>query len=122
MGTARGKAAQREPRPPAQAGIRRGAQLRRVQGLRDIGDQIGRMLDADRQPDRGVEHADFLADVGWNAGMRHARRQAGQQLGAAETDRQLEDLQRVEEFEGGGLAADDVERERRAGAGALVCE
>ena len=44
---------------------------------------------------------------------------AGQRFGAAEADRELEDLQRVEEAEGLGLAALDVEREGRAGAGAL---
>src|SRR6266403_3116214 len=38
-------------------------QLCIVQSLRDISDQIGRVFDADRQPDRGVENAYFLADV-----------------------------------------------------------
>ena len=99
-----------------------GAQLCLVQSLRDISDQIGRVFDADRQPDRGVENAYFLADVGWNAGVGHACGQAGKRLGAAQAHRQLEDLQRVQEFEGGGLAADDVERERGARAGALPRE
>ena len=69
-----------------------------------------------------VENAYPLADVGGNAGVGHARGQAGQRFRAAEADGQLEDLQRVEEFEGGGLAADDVERKGRAGAGALTRE
>ena len=43
-------------------------------------------------------------------------------LGAAEAHRQLEDLQRVQEFEYGSLAANDVERERGARAGALPRE
>src|SRR5467141_3601508 len=43
--------------------LTQGAQLCLVQGLRDISDQIGRVFDADRQPDRGVENAYFLADV-----------------------------------------------------------
>ena len=63
-----------------------------------FGDQIGRVLDADRQPDRGVENAYSLADVGRNAGMGPCG-QAGKRLGAAQAHRQLEDLQRVEEFE-----------------------
>src|SRR5450631_3481501 len=69
------------------------------------------MLDADRQADRGVENPYLLADVGWHAGVSHACRQAGKRLGAAQANRQLEDLQRVEEFESRGLAADNVERE-----------
>jgi hypothetical protein len=44
----------------------------------------------------------------------HARGQAGKRLGAAQAHRQLDDLQRVQEPESGGLAADDVERERGA--------
>jgi hypothetical protein len=38
-----------------------------VQSLRDVCDQIGRVFEPDRQPDRGVEHADFLPDVSGNA-------------------------------------------------------
>src|ERR1700674_2487011 len=95
-----------------------GVQLGRVQSLRDVRDQIGRVFNADRQPDRGVENTYFLADVSRNAGVGHACGQAGKRLGAAQAHRQLEDLQRVQEFECGGLAADNVERER--GARALV--
>src|SRR5258708_5313073 len=49
-------------------------------------------------------------------------RQAGERLGTAEAHRQLEDLQRIEEFECRSLAADDVERECGARAGALPLE
>jgi hypothetical protein len=63
-----------------------------------------------------------VADVGRNAGVRHAGWQAGKRLGAAEAHRELEYLQRVEKFESSGLAADDVERERGARAGALPLE
>src|SRR6266404_4125134 len=59
---------------------------------------------------RGVENAYFLADFSRNAGVGHACRQAGKRLGAAQAHRQLEDLQRVQEFERRGLAADNVER------------
>jgi hypothetical protein len=96
--------------------------LRCDQGLRDVRDQIVRVLDADRQPDRRVENSDVLADIGRDAGVRHARRQARKRLGAALAHRQLEYLQRVEEFECRSLAADDVEGERGARAGALPLE
>src|SRR2546430_8679354 len=90
--------------------LTKGMQLSLVQGLRDVRDEIGRVFDADRQPDRGVENAYFLADVSRNAGVGHACGQAGKRLGAAQAHRQLEDLQRVQEFERRRLAADNVER------------
>src|SRR5882672_8014334 len=74
----------------------------------------GQVFDTDRKPDRGIENAYFFSDVSRNAGVGHAGGQAGKRLGAAQTHRQLEDLQRVQEFECGGLAADNVERERGA--------
>src|SRR5258707_11603493 len=75
--------------------LSQGAQLCLVQSLRDIRDQIGRVFDADRQPDGGVENAYFLADVSRNAGGGHACRQAGKRLGAPQAHRQLEALRRV---------------------------
>src|ERR1700735_667240 len=98
------------------------SRLPRVQGLGNVGDQIVRMLDADRQPDRGVEDPDLLSHIGRYSGMRHARRKAGEGFRPAQADGELEYLQGVEEFERGGLAADDVERNRGAGAGALAPE
>src|ERR1700732_3470053 len=59
--------------------LTQGVQLCLVQSLRDVRDQIRRVFDADRQPDRGVENAHFLADVSRNAGMGHACGQAGWQ-------------------------------------------
>jgi hypothetical protein len=56
----------------------------------------------------------FLAYVSRNAGVGHACGQAGKRLSAAQAHCRLDDLQRVQEFEGGGLAADNVERERGA--------
>ena len=102
--------------------LAQGAQLCLVQSLRDVRDQIGWVFDADRQPDRGVENTYFLAGVSRNAGVRHAGRQAGKRLGAAQTHRQLQDLQRVQELERCGLAADNVERKRGARARALLSE
>ena len=43
--------------------------------------------------------------------MGHRRGRRGERLGAAEADRQLGDLQRVEEGEGLALAAFQIERE-----------
>src|SRR3954467_4198664 len=64
----------------------------------------------------------FRRMSGGNAGVGHACREAGERLGAAEAHRQLEDLERVEKLECRGLTADDAERERRAGTGALPGE
>jgi hypothetical protein len=55
----------------------RGPLLCCIQSLRDVCDQVGRVLDADRQPDRGVENADLLTNVGRNARVGHGGRQAG---------------------------------------------
>src|SRR3954452_11601095 len=73
------------------------------------------MLDADREADRRVGDADAVAHLLRDAGMRRRGRVRGKRFGAAEADRELEDAQRVEEAEGLGLAALDVEREGRAG-------
>ncbi len=87
----------------------KGMALLHAQSLSDVGDQIGRMLDPDRQPDRRVENSHFVADFGRNARVRHACSQAGKRLGAAQAHRELEYLQRVEELECCSLAADDIE-------------
>src|SRR5262249_28523553 len=50
----------------------------------------------------------------------HRRRVRGQRLGAAEADREMRDLERVEESERLLLAALEVEREGGAGAGAMA--
>ena len=52
--------------------------------------------------------------------MGHAGGMARQRLGAAEADRELGDLERVEEGEGLRLAALQIEREGRARAGAVA--
>lgn len=83
--------------------------LCRDQGVRDVCDQIGWVLDANRQPDRGVEHAYPLSDVGRDARVGHGCGMAGKRLGATQAHRQFEDLQRVQEFECSALAADNVE-------------
>lgn len=77
------------------------------------------MFDADRQPDGRIEHADPLAHIHGHAGMGHGGGVAGEGFGAAEADCQLEDLQRIQEFEGCRLAAANIEREGGTGTGAL---
>jgi hypothetical protein len=63
-----------------------------------------------------------VPDVGRHSGVHHARWQTSKRLGPAQAHRQLEDLESVEEFEGGSLAIENVERESRACAGALLLE
>lgn len=63
-------------RKSARLTITLGVRRRRVQSLLDVSYQIVRVLDTDRQPDRRVENSDFLADIGRDAGVRHARGQA----------------------------------------------
>ncbi|EGE60534.1 hypothetical protein RHECNPAF_14110012 [Rhizobium etli CNPAF512] len=84
-----------------------------------IGNQVIGMLDADRQADRRFQHADPLPYFGGHTGMRHRGRMARKRFRAAQADGELEDLQRVQEFERGRLAAADIEGEGRAGAAAL---
>src|SRR5258708_24511228 len=52
--------------------------------------------------------------------MGHRCGRAGERLGAAKADREVGDLQRVEEGERLFLAALQIEREGRAGAGAMA--
>jgi hypothetical protein len=77
--------------------------LHGAQGLLDIGNQIVRVLDADRKPDRGVEDPNFLPDLGRHSRMGHARGEAGEGLRPTQAHGQLEDLKRVEELERGSL-------------------
>ena len=52
--------------------------------------------------------------------MGHRRGMAGERLGAAQADREMGDLERVQEGEGLRLAALQIEREGRARAGAVA--
>jgi hypothetical protein len=49
-------------------------QLRLIQRLRDIRDQIGRVFDANRQPDCGVENAFFCGTPSYQLEYRRAAR------------------------------------------------
>src|SRR3981081_4914225 len=91
----------------------------RCQCLRQIGNQVVGMLDADRQADRRVQHTDTVPYLGRNTRMCHGGGMARERLGTAEADRQLEDLQGIEESERLLLAALDVEGEGRARPRAL---
>src|SRR3546814_12134852 len=63
----------------------------------------------------------LLALVG-DRQMGHRGGVAGERLGAAEADRELRDLQRVEKAEALRLAALDEQRKGRSGAGAVALE
>src|SRR5690242_2611753 len=78
-----------------------------AQSLHNIRNEIGRVLDTDRQSNCGIEDAYSLAHLGRNPGVGHACRQAGKRLGAAQAHGELEDLQRVQEFGCGGLTTDN---------------
>jgi hypothetical protein len=56
-----------------ESGITQGTRLRRVQSLSDVRDQIGRVLDADGQPDRGIGNARFFGGCRLERRMGHAR-------------------------------------------------
>src|SRR5690349_15315973 len=90
--------------------------------LREIGDQVVGMLDANGQADGAFQDADALAHIKRHARMRHRGGVAGERFRAAQADGELEYLQRVEEGEGGRLATLDVEGEGRAGARTLCRE
>jgi hypothetical protein len=92
------------------------------QRLSNVGDEIVRGLNADRQANCCVEHADAAAYIRRHARMRHSRWMAGERLGAAETNGEFEHLQRVEEGESFRLPALDIELEGRAAARRLTFE
>lgn len=58
-------------------------ELSLVQRLCDVRNQIRRIFDAYRQPDRRVENAHSLADVSRDAGMGHTCRQTGKRFSSA---------------------------------------
>jgi hypothetical protein len=66
---------------------RQGVKLCLVQSLRDVRDQVGRVFNADRKPDRGVKNTYFLADLSRHAGVRHACGQAGERFRTTQADR-----------------------------------
>src|SRR5262245_19262415 len=69
------------------------------------------MLDADRDADGGVRHAEPVASLLRHPRMRGRGRMANERLRAAEADGKLEDLQRIEHAKGLRLTAGHVERE-----------
>jgi hypothetical protein len=62
-------------------------ELSLVQRLCDIRNQIRRIFDAYRQPDRRVENAHSLADVSRDAGMGHTCGQTSKRFSSAKADR-----------------------------------
>lgn len=79
-----------------------------------IGQKAVRVLDPERDPDRRVAEVDLLAQLLRHAEMRLRGRMRDQRLGATEADRELHDLQPVQNGDGFGLAAVHLEGEDRA--------
>jgi hypothetical protein len=75
--------------------------------LREVGDQIVGVLDADRDAHQIVGDAERILAFLRNRKMRHCGGMAGKRLGTAEADRKLSDFQRVEETEALFLSALD---------------
>src|SRR5207253_8992189 len=92
----------------------------RGERLVEIGDQIVRILDPDRDADQIVADPERGLRRGRDRQMGHRGRRARQRLGAAEADREMGDPQRIEEGEALPLATLQIEREGRAGAGAMT--
>ena len=92
----------------------------RLQRVGEVGDEVVGILAADRNPDQVGGDVELLLALVGHRQMGHRRGRAGERLGAAEADREIGDLQRVEEGERLLLAALQVEREGRAGAGAMA--
>ena len=90
------------------------------QSIVEVGDQVLGLFHTDRNANQIVADAKRrLALVGYRQmGHRGGGRCKG--LGTAEADRQIGDLQRVEEGKGFALAALQVEREGRSRAGAMA--
>ena len=63
-----------------------------VQGLVEVGNQIGSVFNAHAQADQSVGHAGLLADFFGNAGMRHGGRVSDQTFNAPEGLGQCEHL------------------------------
>ena len=98
-----------------------------VSGLRDlrqclieIGDQIVGVLDPDADPHKVVSDAKRGLAFVRHGKMRHRCGMAGERFRAAQADRQLRHLQRIEETEALGFAALDEDGEGAARAGAVA--
>src|SRR6185437_12934180 len=81
------------------------AMSRCLQRLVEIGDEVGGILDPDREPHQPVIDAQRGAVFGLQAMMRRRRRMRDEALGVAEIVGNLDQSERVLEAEGAGLAA-----------------
>src|SRR6185437_9453602 len=96
--------------------------LDRVQRVREVGDEIVGVFATDRYPHQVGRDVELLLALVGHRQMGHRRRGARESLGAAEADREIGDLQRVEEGERLLLPALEVEREGRARAATMALE
>src|ERR687896_535368 len=92
------------------------ADSRLLQRLRKILDQIIRMLEPGGEADKALADAELGARLRRQPLMRRGRRMGDEALGVAEIVGDARDLQRIEDAEGGGLAALDLEADQRRAA------
>ena len=79
------------------------------EGLIEIRFQIARVFEADRDPDRVVEDAEFGAGLRYKALMCGGCRMGGETLGVAEIVADAEQLERIQDGKGIVLGLPDVE-------------
>src|SRR5271154_3336252 len=71
--------------------------LDRIERQPEVGNEIARILDADRNSDERIVDPDAIAGFLGQSGMRGARGMRYQTLRAAETDCELDDLKSIEQ-------------------------
>src|SRR5580704_18983814 len=79
------------------------------EGLANVGDKIVRMLDPDRHANQRRSNSDFTTGLFREPGMHCRRGMANQGFRSAQTDRQFEYLETIEESERVRLISFDVE-------------
>src|SRR5690606_23165948 len=82
-------------------GVERGGQ---------VGEQVAKVFDADRDPHQRIAHVEALPFLVRHLRVRRAGGVTGQALHAAETHRVASDPQAPQKVEGGPLAPDQLER------------
>ena len=87
--------------------------MRGCERLIEIGDDVGDMLDADRQPDHFRHHARVLLFFRRHLAMRGRGGMAGERFRVADIDEALDQLQRVVTGAARVEAALDAERQKR---------
>src|ERR1700677_4304007 len=81
------------------------------EALREVRNQVLDVLDANRYADQRIRQPDLLAQFAGDPRMGHRGRMRNQSFGSTQADRELYDLEVVEQREGLLLAAHDIESE-----------